>query len=43
MSRHIVCHDNLLVDSCKITIITTMLTPTNLTKIKQFLEATGFY
>jgi hypothetical protein len=40
---YIVCRDNLMVDPCKITTITTMLTLTNLTKIKQFLGVASFY
>jgi hypothetical protein len=40
---HIVCHDDLLVDPRKITIITTMPIPTNLTKFFKFLGAVGFY
>lgn len=40
---HIVCSDGLLVDPRKITIITTMQVLDNVTKIKRFLEAVGFY
>jgi hypothetical protein len=32
--RHIVCHDNMLVDPQKIIIITVMLIPTNVMEIK---------
>jgi hypothetical protein len=41
--RHIVCHDNLLVDPHKIIAITIMPTPMNPTKIKQFLGVASFY
>jgi hypothetical protein len=41
--RHIICHDDLLVDPHKITAITTMPTPTNPTKIKQLLRIIIFY
>jgi hypothetical protein len=40
---HIVCNDGLIVDPKKFTAITTMAVPINVTKIKRFLGATGFY
>ncbi len=38
----IVCKEGLLVDPRNITVITSILTPTNVTKVKRFLGAAGF-
>jgi hypothetical protein len=40
---HIVCSDGLLMDPKKISIITTMPVPINVTEIKRFLGEVGFY
>jgi hypothetical protein len=40
---HIICSDGLLVDPKKISAITTMPIPINMTEIKRFLGAIGFY
>jgi hypothetical protein len=40
---HIVCSDGLLMDPKKITIITTMLVPVNVTEIKKILGVVGCF
>jgi hypothetical protein len=40
---HVVCKEGLLVDPRKIMVIISILTPTNVTKVKPFLGVAGFY